>query len=309
MKIMSLDEIRQKNYEYQYFYNSPEFHMLNKNKVEEVVCCVFGEKKIRAGWIFGIEENIIRAPYSSPFSMIELFRQNTIEDIDHFFTEFDDYALEKGIDVVYIKLPPIFYDETNITKVLSALLRAGYNICEVELNYQLFLKSDKEYLQSLHRNAKKNLNHALEIDYELMHCENEEEKFKAFDIIKTNRESKKYQLRMTWEEVKATINLTNHDFFLLKKEKVAIASAIIFQVTQDIYQVIYWGDIPGYSEDRPMNILAYQLYKYYCKKGIRALDIGPSMIEGHPNYGLCDFKESIGCDVSGKFVLRKEIRK
>lgn len=69
--------------------------------------------------------------------------------------------------------------------------------------------------------------------------------------------------------------------------------------------MIYWGDIDGYSEERPMNLLAENVYEFYQQKGIHVLDIGPSTENGVPNYGLCDFKESIGCQCSSKYTLKK----
>ena len=52
-----------------------------------------------------------------------------------------------------------------------------------------------------------------------------------------------------------------------------------------------------------INFLAYQLIQYYTKKGIKILDIGISTEDGIPNYGLCDFKESIGCFLSSKIIF------
>ena len=50
-----------------------------------------------------------------------------------------------------------------------------------------------------------------------------------------------------------------------------------------------------------MNYLAYSLFDYYADNGLRILDIGPSTEDGIPNYGLCEFKESIGCSVTMKY--------
>lgn len=78
-------------------------------------------------------------------------------------------------------------------------------------------------------------------------------------------------------------------------------------VNEQCYQVIYWGDIGEYEMKRPMNYLAYKVYEFYANKGIEVLDIGPSTEEGAPNYGLCDFKESIGCEVSMKYSYCKNL--
>lgn len=69
------------------------------------------------------------------------------------------------------------------------------------------------------------------------------------------------------------------------------------------------GEIMFCFPQRPMNYLAYQLYMYYAKKGIRILNIGPSLEKGIPNYGLCSYKESIGCVAGSKYTYRKKIIK
>ena len=45
----------------------------------------------------------------------------------------------------------------------------------------------------------------------------------------------------------------------------------------------------------------------YKEKGISLIDIGTSTVDGVPNFGLCDFKESIGCNCSPKINFVKEI--
>jgi hypothetical protein len=76
-------------------------------------------------------------------------------------------------------------------------------------------------------------------------------------------------------------------------------------VTPDIVQVIYWGDLPAYSEFKTMNYLSYNIFIYYKKLGVKYVDIGISTELSVPNHGLCEFKESIGCDLSLKFTFSK----
>lgn len=55
-----------------------------------------------------------------------------------------------------------------------------------------------------------------------------------------------------------------------------------------------------------MNMLTYSLFQHYRKTGVRILDIGISTENGIPNFGLCEFKESIGCSVSLKYCFELE---
>ena len=91
----------------------------------------------------------------------------------------------------------------------------------------------------------------------------------------------------------------------MKNDGNDIAAAQVFHVCEGIVQVIYWGDVPGYSVLKPINYLAYELINFYGERGFQYIDIGPSSEKGRPNYGLCDFKSSIGCDLNAKFSFKK----
>ena len=93
------------------------------------------------------------------------------------------------------------------------------------------------------------------------------------------------------------------DFFLITYKNIDIAAAQIFLSSTDICQLIYWGDLRDFAHLRPMNFLAYNIFKYYSMQNIGILDLGPSTESGVPNYGLCSFKESIGCRSSLKLTL------
>lgn len=128
------------------------------------------------------------------------------------------------------------------------------------------------------------------------------QKNKCNKFIRINRETKGYQLRMSYEANEATIQLVKADFFLVKLDDTAVASAMIFYVAEGIVQVIYWGDLPGYNDQKVMNYLSYQLVSHYIDKGMKILDIGPSSENSTPNFGLCDFKEGIGCVIDPKIT-------
>ena len=311
---MELKEITADEYDrfcsgYQYFYNSIAFHKLNRKKVEKVTYFLFKERKNKLALAAGIADGVMKIPYSAPFAVFEAIQGYIkIEEIDKALSLLDQYADAHNINEIFFRCPPAFYDSSFLSKLQNSILRAGYQVAACDLNYQLCLRKDKVYTDLLHRNAKKNLRQAMEKNLILHHCNTTEEKAEAYRIIKANRESKGYPLRMTYDQVMETVRFTGHDFFVLKSDGEGIASAIIFQVTSNCYQVIYWGNLEGTEYIRPMNYLAYMLYGYYLEKGIEFLDIGPSTEDSLPNYGLCDFKESIGCEVGAKYTYVKKVK-
>lgn len=310
---MELLEITAEEYgkfcrEYQYFYNSKEFHELNKGKVEKVVYFLFKEKRNKLLLAAGIINGVMKVPYSAPFAVFETVQDYIkIEEIDRALNLLDQYASVHNVNKIFFRCPPTFYDVSFLSKLHNCMLRNGYYVIMCDLNYQFRLKKSAKYLDSLHRNAKKNLKQAIKEDFVLLHCKTKHEKEEAYQIIAANRSSKGYPLHMTYTQIMDTVLFTNHDFFILKFEDIGIASAIVFQVTRNCYQVIYWGNLKGTEQVRPMNYLAYMLYHYYLERGIKFLDIGPSTKDGLPNYGLCDFKESIGCEVDTKYTYLKDV--
>ncbi|MDC7278810.1 hypothetical protein NXH64_04750 [Butyrivibrio fibrisolvens] len=285
-------------------YVSGDFLSLNSYKISRVHYLLFKDKKNR--FAFSIAENENHewlAPFSAPFStLVELRKEIELRYYWEFYASLVDYVKEHGGKRIDIYLAPDLYGAEHNAKVESAMLGAGFLQDYQELNYSLDLNkfSKNNYITYLHHNAKKNLNISLSKGLEFEKCITVEDKKKAYDIIAINRKSKGYYLAMSWDQVKETINLVKHDFFLVKVNGLYIASAIVFWVNEEICQVVYWGDIPEQSEFKPINFLAYCLVNYYTNEGATVIDIGPSSKYGEPNFGLCKFKESIGCDVSSK---------
>ena len=192
---------------------------------------------------------------------------------------------------------------------MNALLGNGFVIQYEDINYSFELDNFNlnTYESMIQRNARRNLRIAMKSGLLFYRCADSAETEEAYDIIATNRESKGYPLRMSKDQLLRTLEIVDHDCFLVKHEDQSIASAIVYRVTDTIAQVIYWGDMPGYSNYKPVNYISYQLLCFYKNLGYRILDIGPSTENGIPNYGLCDFKESIGCVPNAKIRYSLEI--
>ena len=288
-------------------FNSPQFNHLDKYKADEVKYLLFNAKgKNKFAFCIGVRGNEVYAPFSAPCStVVPLHNKYSLESLESAIVAFDDWQKKLGYNKVRLILPPDFYNYKVVTAMQNILLRYGYSIMCHDINYALNLEqlSRCEYSAGLPNNGRKNLRIALESNLQFFKCQDINDKEEAYNIIKINRQRRGFPLRMTWEQVSETIKIVNHDMFIVKKDGIGIASALVYQVTEDICSVVYWGDIEGVSTVKPINFLAYQLIQYYTKKGIKILDIGISTEDGIPNYGLCDFKESIGCFLSSKIIF------
>ena len=285
-------------------FNTVDFNELNKDKCEQLHYLVFKESKIKLGIILGEKEGMLRSPFSAPFGGFCSNKSVDIGFYENAVIALKQYAEEHNLRIK-ISLPPYIYGGSYVSKSFSALSRGGAKLAYTDLNFQYRLENFPFYEDNLERSAKKNFHNSLKtnFNFELLDSNDEKQVSRAYEVIRINRESRGFPLRMPLQAVLDTVKIVKADFFVMSYEGVDVAAAQVFHVSKDICQVIYWGDVPEYANLRVMNFFTYKVFEYYYKAGLKILDIGPSTENGVPNYGLCDFKENIGCGVSLKFTF------
>lgn len=291
-------------------FGSAAFNQINEDKVDAVYYLLFKDGKYRLGIIGGIRNNIFQSPFSAPFGGFSFIQDDIrISYIDEAIQLMENWAKSKNLDGIKITLPPTIYQPSFLAKQINSLYRNRFLINSIDLNYAYALqKFNADYAASIWYNARKNLKIALQNDFSFKQCENSIEQQTAYNIIKQNREARGFPLRMTWEQVQLSASIIKADYFLVKNNKnIPIAAAIVFHVTASIVQVIYWGDLPDFAQLKTMNFLSFKVFEFYKQAQIEIIDIGPSTENSIPNYGLCEFKESIGCDISEKLSFYKKI--
>ena len=68
-----------------------------------------------------------------------------------------------------------------------------------------------------------------------------EDKQRAYNIIKINRESKGYPLKMTEKQVMDTITVVPAHLYIVSDGNEDVAAALIYDVADSIAQIVYWG--------------------------------------------------------------------
>lgn len=289
-----------------HIFGSAAFNDLNKEKCDAVYYLLFKDRKYRLGLIAGIRNNELFSPFSAPFGGFSFLSSDIrLQAIDEALDLLKTWADEKKFASINITLPPSVYNESFIAKQTNCLFRKGYDIAKLDLNYSFSLDDfDENYPEHIWYNARKNFKIASNSGLTFMKCERDAEKNQAYEIILKNREARGFPLRMTWQQVDETIQIVPADFFIVENDQhIPIASAIIFHVNETAVQVIYWGDLPEFSGLKTMNFISFKVFEYYKKTAKRVVDIGPSTENSIPNYGLCEFKESIGCDINKKLTF------
>ncbi|MGL4411665.1 MAG: hypothetical protein ACRCTF_05970 [Bacteroidales bacterium] len=283
-------------------FNSASFAQLNRVKCHRIHYIVFRDSKVRLGIILGETHDMLLSPFSSPFGGFSQAVNATVrlQSLEEAISLLKLYASELGKKLT-ITLPPTIYNRDLISKTVSALARDGFTQDYIDLSYYIPVTDTDSYLGRLNRSAVKNLNSATNNNLTFYIADSDEDRRLAYDIIRINRESKGYPLRMSYDQIEDTASVIEVTYFIIKLDQKAIASALVFNVTDKISQVVYWGNIPEASDMRPMNFMPLKLVEHYHRIGVEILDIGPSTEFGVPNYGLCEFKSSIGCESDLKF--------
>ena len=285
-----------------HIFNTVAFAQLNSDKVERVHYLSFDDPKTCFGIVLGESNGVLRSPFSAPFGGFLEKGTHGLERMEKAVDVLADYARERSLKLL-ITLPPLVYDETKMSKWVSVMIRK-MKLRHIDLNYHLDISHVSHYSSVINSSARNHLNQALRQNYCLhkLNSDNRDDVARVYNVISCNHKERGFPLRMTFEQVWQTIsNVVSADFFVLEHEGCDVAAAQVFHVAAGIAQVVYWGDIRQYAKLRPMNYLAYSLFGYYADNGLRILDIGPSTENGIPNYGLCEFKESIGCSVTMKY--------
>ena len=283
-------------------YLGKDFNLLNAPKVDAVHFLAFDDDGFRMGIVLGERGDEWLSPFSAPFGGFT-YKDDEIpvEQIDAALAHLASFAREKR-KKVKIVLPPSLYAKSLLSKTVSSMFRNGFSLSYTDLDFAFDLSKPYESLLAK-RMARRNLKTALAAGFDFRKEDSAEGRAVAYEVIRKNRESKNYDLKMSLDALEKTSAVVDVDYFTLYQAGVPLAAAVVYRVSSKIAQVIYWGDVPNDGKSKPMNMVAYKTFEFYREAGFDFLDVGPSSVEGVPNTGLCSFKETIGCFVDLKYAF------
>ncbi|HMO34009.1 MAG TPA: GNAT family N-acetyltransferase [Lacibacter sp.] len=289
-------------------YNAAAFSEANAHKCESVHPLLFHDTKSRLGIIGGVKDGLFQSPFSAPYGGFSFARQNVHFPVMERATELlEEYVRGLGLRGIRLVLPPLAYNRVFLSKLMNVLYRAGYSISNIDLDFYIELQHPVPYEERMWYNARKNLHQSRQQPFRMVQCNGQSaDRELVYRIIAENRRAKQKPMHMSLEEVLLTATLIPADFFLLYLQEEPVASALVFESAPGIRYVTHWGDLPGYSQHRPVNFLSHYLVEHYAKEGLQYLHIGIGTEDSVPNYGLCEFKESIGCTLTPKLSFEKQ---
>ena len=222
-----------------------------------------------------------------------------------------DELRTRGIDRLEVKARPVSYSASE-TYVVHALLRRGLAVASSELSYAIDLSAFRDraaYRASLKAPARRALRHADHEPYDHRLARTDEEFAVGYDLIAGNRARRGYPLRLSLDYLLALRDDLGDRirFFVLHHADTPVAAALLYRLRPDIELVEYWGD--HHDLDRsPMNRLAEEVCNRAIDEGVRLVDLGISSVNGVPNDGLIQFKQSIGAAAELRLDLQGDLR-
>jgi hypothetical protein len=291
-------------------FQTAAFNALNASKCEKVLFLLFKDSKIRMGLAAGIRGKTLHSPFSAPFGGFSINdRKPSIQTLEEGVNALIEYAAQIGMNTIQITFPPLFYDPSFLSKIQEVCFQKEFRLTQLDLNYFFPSKrfTDNYETSYLARNARKNLHIALSKPFRFICGAGVDDLKTAYAIIANNRKEKGFYISMSEAEILETSDCLKLESFMVYLEETPVAAAITCRVTEEIVQIIYWGDLIEYASNKTMNYLSFKIFEYYYLHRIRIVDVGTAMLGNRPNHGLCDFKESIGCEVSQKCTFEKQL--
>ncbi|WFB48027.1 peptidogalycan biosysnthesis protein [Vibrio coralliilyticus] len=246
-------------------------------------------------------------PITGAFGGLNNSKKSSIAATEFLIThlvEFMQTTLSEFVISMKIRVAPGCFSKD--TALLSNVLyRNKWELESIDLNYHLNIESLDKYLSRLGATKKKQIKR-LERSGATFHIESIDNLKQVYQVINLNRSSQGYPMTMPEG---AVYDLANRfpervKLFSVSNESEMIASAICIQVNAEYLYVFYWGEHPNYRSASPVNLIACGIYSYCADNSIKVMDVGTSTVDSVPNYGLCEFKTKLGCEVSQKHTFK-----
>ena len=245
------------------------------------------------------------SPLRGTFGGIEAVT-NDLAMLEQFIRDIENHLILVGAKSLQLSLIPFSHKPAFSSCLINTLVRLGYQIELFDLNYSMAVLPGN-LLDRMERNNQKRLRKCQREGMSFTHCQSPNECRAAYDAILANRESKGYQLSMSFDQIASMENTCSNRFrfFTITNHGKIIAGAVCIAISSKVLYVFYWGDVPGYETFSPVVLLADGIYTFAQKNGFDILDVGRSTDLSEPNLGLIRFKENLGFEASLKLTVKK----
>lgn len=284
-------------------YGSAAFARLNAAKTDllDVWALADDKNRLQLGAIVGLRDGQALMPFSAPWGEISVNRSQHVT-LDHatlFINSLVEQYRGQGLSITF---SPTFYAPAILPQLQGVAINCAQQVV-ADFNYHFQLENIDRWTNMIPAQARNKLNQALRVGFNFTACELS----RAYSVIAKNRAEQGYPLAMSLEALRATAETTGlqiDTFVLTTPQGEDAAAALVYRITPKIAEVIYWGDVEAHRHLRPMNLLCREVFAYYASEDYDIVDVGPASTDGHPNLGLCRFKENIGLQTTLKYTCR-----
>lgn len=283
-------------------FDTVDFASLNSARTEETLHLVFSDNCGRPimGWIAGRRDGQILAPFSAPYSCPSANTVLPVESLVECMRSLHSYAGGN----MRLTLPPDFYAPDLLPALKAAILAAGGTLKHTDYNYHCEVARAADPATPPSRTARQELRRAINSDrmaYEIPDPADRDQIERVYRIIEANHYGKGYPVKMSLDRLADTFMMTGGLLSVITCDGQDAAAQIGYFSSDNVYQPVYWGDLPQWSHMHPMRLLFHRLATHLLDIGkASVIDLGPSSENGIPAYGLCAFKTSMGCHLSLK---------
>ena len=245
------------------------------------------------------------SPLRGTFGGIEAVT-NDLAMLEQFIRDIENHFIFIGAKSLQLALIPFAHKPAFSSCLTNTLVRLGYKIELFDLNYSMVVLAGN-LVDRMDRNKQTRLRKCQREGMSFSLCQSPNQCRAAYDAILANRESKGYQLSMSYDQIANMANTFSNrfKFFTITHHSIIIAGAVCIAISSNVLYVFYWGDVPGYETFSPVVLLADGIYTFAQKNGFSILDAGRSTDLSVPNIGLIRFKEELGFEASLKLTVKK----
>jgi hypothetical protein len=246
-----------------------------------------------------------QSPLKAPFGSVEFTKDLPAEVLFDFLKFVEGSLKEQGTSTIIIKNYPQVYAEHESVVLNSLLISLNYQIVSSEIASVIEVRSGA-CTELFNRSAKRRLQKTTESGLVVKHLgiENLDE---IYTFIQNCRFEKKYDLSMTLEDLRKTVQFFPDRYFLFgvfdKKE--LVAASITTRVKKNILYDFYHDHAASYDHLSPVVLLICGMYDFCQHEKITQLDLGTSAVNGLPNFPLLHFKRTLGGKPTPKFTFKK----
>jgi hypothetical protein len=270
-----------------------------------------------AGRLVGSVVGVVRdghfvSGHSAPFGGIDLVRDAEIASRVGDLVEAALAALRAdGVREATIRLRPPAYSRSD-PHVELALLARGFAVAAAELNHHIDLGAVADasaHLARLPSAGRRALQHALALDLTFAEADTQTDWAAAYELLRRNREAKGRHLSLPpayLERARAAFP-GRVRMATLRHAGEPVAAALTYRVRPDHEYVVWWGDHGHDLARSPMPVLALRVVERAIAERVRTVDLGISSVDGRPDDGLAQFKQSVGAQPTVRLTLHRSL--